>query len=366
MQTTYRLEDLRGDWQASRAPHLQQTVQTLETELSRLLAAEGETPEVRLARASLAAEREARDAAGRLATDCVGWLHERKLWADESPGEWVGRELDAALQHLPPLPLYLPPPTPVMPTRSWVVAAAVGALAGMALLTPFSLLLFGERDLGLGVGGILGAAALVGLVGALAHSPSVRSVVAQVLTLAAAGSLLGGVWAYWRKGSTGWLRGSLGLGAAALLLLLTRPKMRSAVDPVQLRKTLLAHLEHTADLVLAWCWAHPARVPAEPPAPPAKAALPGAVCDALAELYTDLAADSPPEALREMVEVLFQQFEAQGYVWTAVQAGTPFEEVMRERFEVLGRPAPGQPVRTRRAALCVGDKVERKGELRRV
>ena len=64
-------------------------------------------------------------------------------------------------------------------------------------------------------------------------------------------------------------------------------------------------------------------------------------------------------------QVLFQRFEDHGYVWSAVRAGTPFDEAMREQFEVLGRVASGQPVRTRRASLRVGEKVERKGELRR-
>jgi hypothetical protein len=251
-----------------------------------------------------------------------------------------------------------------MPTRSWVVTAGVGALLGMALLTPVSLLLFGQREVGLGLGSILGAAALVALVGTLARNPNVRSVVAQILGLSAAGTLLGGLWAYWRKGSTGWLRGSLGLGAASLLLLLTRPKMESAVDPVQLRKTLQAHLEHVADLVLAWCWAHPDRVPARPDVTPASTALPGAVCDTLAELYTDLQADGSPTDLRKMVKVLFQQFADHGYLWTAIPPGTPFEEAMREQFDVLGGPSPGDPVRTRRAALQTNGKVERKGELR--
>jgi hypothetical protein len=365
MQSIYRLEDLRRDWQVRCAPRIEAAVHGTEAELFGLLAAKGETPESRLAQASAAAEREAQAVAGRLLADCPDWLRERKLWPDESPGDWVGRELEAALQHLPAVPLYLPPLAPVMPTRSWVIAAAVGALAGMALMTPFSLLLFGQRELGLGVGGTLGAAALVGLVGALARSPEVRSVVAQVLALSAAGTLLGGIWAYWRKGSTGWLRGSLGLGAASLLLLLTRPRMESTIDRLQLRKTLQAHLEHAADLVLAWCWAHPGRVPAELPPPPAQAALPGAVYDALSELYTDLAAGESPEGLQEMVEVLFQRFEDHGYVWSAVRAGTPFDEAMRGQYEVLGRVASGQPVRTRRATLRVGEKVERKGELRR-
>jgi hypothetical protein len=364
MQAIYRLEDLRGDWQARCAPCIKEAVHAAETQLSGLLADDGEAPEVRISRSLVTAEQEARAAAARLQADCPEWLRERKLWPDESPGDWVARELEAALQHLPPVPLYLPPPAPVMPTRSWAIAAAVGALAGMALMTPFSLLLFGQRELGLGVGSILGAAALVALVGALARSPQVRSVVAQVLALSTAGTLLGGIWAYWRKGSTGWLRGSAGLGAASLLLLLTRPRMQSAVDPLQLRKALKAHLEHAADLVLAWCWAHPVRVPAEPPAPAAGATLPGPVCDTLAELYTDLEGGCSPADLRKMVKVLFQQFADHGYVWTAVRAGTPFEEAMREQFDVLGGPAPGEPVRTRRASLRVGEKVERKGELR--
>ena len=60
MQPIYRLEDLRSDWQDRCAARIEEAARAAEGELSGLLTADGEALEVRLARASEAAEREAR------------------------------------------------------------------------------------------------------------------------------------------------------------------------------------------------------------------------------------------------------------------------------------------------------------------
>jgi hypothetical protein len=65
-----------------------------------------------------------------------------------------------------------------------------------------------------------------------------------------------------------------------------------------------------------------------------------------------------------MFKVLFRQYADHAYLWTTIPPGTPFDEAMREQFDVLGAPSPGDPVRTRRASLQINGKVERKGELR--
>src|SRR5205823_2997838 len=126
------------------------------------------------------------------------------------------------------------------------------------------------------------------------------------------------------------------------------------------------HLGHVADLVLAWCWAHPGRLPAAPQAPPEQSPrLPALFCAALADLRHQLASGGTPADLRDSVEEVLQRFEEGGYEWKAIAANTPFDEAMKEDFDTFGVIAPGQPVSTRRAALRHRGELVRKGELRR-
>jgi hypothetical protein len=306
-----------------------------------------------------------------LLPQCLTWLREAKVWPDSAAlDEFVLRELVAALQQLPALELSLPEATPRLPVWSSAVAAGGGALLGMLLLTPLALLLVGQRDIGLCVGGILGSAALVTLVGLLAGAPQIRAAVSSVLLVSGTGSLVGGVWAYWRNQSTGWLRGSLGVLGTGFVVFLARPRLvwpARAEYLQRVRGQLVTHLGHVADLVLAWCWSHPGRLPAGPQGEKEPAAhLSGQVWASLADLRTQLAcADGAVDDLHDSVEELLQRFEDDGYEWKAIPAHTPFAEAMKEDFETVGLIGPGQPVRMRRAALRYRGQLLRKGELRR-
>jgi hypothetical protein len=178
----------------------------------------------------------------------------------------------------------------------------------------------------------------------------------------------GGVWAYWRGGSAGWLRASVGLLAVSLVVLLARPRTGAARADFgrKLQGPLREHLRHVADLVLAWCWAHPDRQPPQVAESVRGGALPGTVWDTLTDLQAQLTAGGGAgDDWREAVEELLQRFEEDGYAWQAVPPGTPFDEAMREDFHTFGLIGTGQPVRTRRAALRHGGQLLRKGELRR-
>jgi len=86
--------------------------------------------------------------------------------------------------------------------------------------------LFGQREVGLFSGGIVGASALVAALGLLARSPMVRSTLGVALTASSAGSLLGALFSYWRNRSgAGWIRAAIGLLASAFVTLLARPRV---------------------------------------------------------------------------------------------------------------------------------------------
>jgi hypothetical protein len=199
-----------------------------------------------------------------LLSQCLAWMRETKRWPDSVSGDGCAHsELTAALQNLPSFEMPVPEPTFQVPAWSSAVAAASGAFLGMLLLTPLTLLLLGQRETGLFAGGIIGSASLVALVGILAKTPRVRAALAFALPLAAAGSLLGGLWSYWRGNSTSWLRASLGLLATGFVILLSRPQPKWPAREEflkHIRKQIHLHLREVAELVLAWCWAHPARL----------------------------------------------------------------------------------------------------------
>jgi hypothetical protein len=241
----------------------------------------------------------------------------------------------------------------------------------MLLLTPLALLLLNQREVGLFVGGIAGSVGLVMLIGFLAASPRLRGAMSSALVVAGTGSIAGALWSYWKgRQSTNWFRASLGFLASGFVLLLAHPRLRwpARADYLpRVRRELDSHLRHVADLILAWCWAHPARLPAPPPDAGSQAPLlPGLVCAALADLRTQLAgSNGTPPDLRDSVEELLQRFEDDGYEWKTIAADTPFDETMKEDFDTFGVIVPGQPVRTRRAALRHRGQLVRKGELRR-
>ena len=80
---------------------------------------------------------------------------------------------------------------------------------------------------------------------------------------------------------------------------------------------MACHLGHVADLVLAWCSAHPERLGVkEAAAETPGGSLPGSVYESLGDLHTALAssADSPKD-IHDGVDELFQRLEDSGYEW---------------------------------------------------
>jgi hypothetical protein len=368
-----RLEDKRQDWQAECSGPIDEGVRDLGVRLSRLLP----DPAGPLTAEQLTTiNTEVWDGARawvekHLLPRCLDWLRAAKQWPEADAGEHAHPELAAALQHLPRFELPAPEPTLRLPVASTAIAAAVGAALLMLLVAPLAHLAMNSRELGLFAGGILGSAGLVALVSWLAATPKIRKALSTAMTVSTAGTLVGGVWSFWRQSATGWLRGSLGLLGTSFVLFVARPRLEWPSRESYLthvREPLKLHLRHVADLVLGWCWAHPVRYPDTPETTNSSAAgLPGTVSAALSDLHAQLAGSKEtPADLRDSVEELLQRFEDDGYEWKSVEPGTPFDEALKEDFETFGLIETGQPVRTRRAALRRRGELVQKGELRRV
>lgn len=371
-----RLEDLRPEWQTSCAPLIQECVDGIATRVTGMLA----TP-VEKARAeydsefALLVQQLVREWADRrLLPHCLRFLREGNLWPNtESSDALVCAEMTAGLQKMPGFLCKLPASEPAVPLRSWTIAAGLGALAGMIPGALLSWALTERREAGLVIGAVMGAIGLVTLVGVLAESPGVRTALTYALTVSTAGTLFGGVRAYWKQESTsGWLKGGLGLIAAWFVVFLARPRLNApAREKVveQLRHDVASHLRHVADLVLSWCWAHPERLPRTKTAATSTEAeaLPGPVSRCLGNIYTRLmSANGEKDGLQDAVEELMQRFEDAGFEWKLVPDGTPFDEAMKRDFETFTRIEPGQPVRTRRPALRLDGRLVQKGELQRI
>lgn len=367
------MEDKRRDWHKVCAASTDECTKTLTTRLSGFLPDPvGPLTAEQSARLAAVGDAARQWAEKDLLPECRQWLRESKLWPQSADSdELIQRELVAALQELPVFEPPPPEPVPRLPAWSLALAAACGAMVGMLLATPLTLLLLGQRDVGLFVGGILGSASLVALVNLLATAPQVRTAVSSVLLVSGAGSIIGGVWSYWRNQSTGWLRAGLGLLATYFVVFLARPRLVWPARTEYAQRVVQQwrkHLGHVADLVFAWCWAHPSRWPSQVGGEKEQtSALSGPLCAVLADLRGQLdSSGSTPADLRDSVEELLQRFEDDGYEWKTVTANTPFEESMKEDFSTFGLIEPGQPVRTRRAALRRRGELVRKGELRRV
>jgi hypothetical protein len=294
-----RLEDLRTPWQAACGPAIDEAASRIaEQATNRLAPSSDEAASPTPPELSPAVDPLVRDwAEGVLLPTCLRWLKDTNRWPgdDRRDDAVVHDEMAAALQHLPTFPGSIPPPSLTLPLRAWAMAAAIGAGTGMLLLTPVSLVLLGQREIGLFAGGIAGATTLVVVLGILAGTPAVRSALGTALTVSSAGSLLAALVSHWRsRPGVGWFRAALVTLASAFVTLLARPRVERLrrVDLVrELQHRLPGHLRHVADLVLSWCWVHPARESgAQSSSPPFPAPqIPSGVCLALAELHRALA-----------------------------------------------------------------------------
>jgi hypothetical protein len=347
-----RLEDLRNEWQL----HCQNTFDAFLSESPR--------------GASL------RDWSEKtLVPLCFAWLNGRGCW----PTSWIDNETTrkraekqviAALQHLPENVMPPSSTTLEVPGWSWSISAGVGALTGMLIGAPLSLLLTGDRLMGLTLGGVAGAAALTALVGFLADRPQLRKVIVAGLAFGSTLTAIGGVWKTLKgnSGSTSFFRISGIMLACFVVLFLARPRLKptgeTTVAEVNKALNRLA-LAHGADLVLAWIWAHPDRTgPAFTQT--SSSPIPDQFIEAMTELQRETRAGCE-EAYDNYAEEMLHQFQVLGYEWLFVSRGSQFDEKLRVNFVAWGiEPCVGDPVRTIKPAITLRGANLIKGQLQRI
>lgn len=259
-----------------------------------------------------------------------------------------------------------------LPPGRLALAAGAGALAGTLLITPLTHYLLDMRDMGLLLGGPLGAGATVWLLMVASKNRWVARVLVGALGLASAAelwSLLGGMASLsglWRL--LGRRRGGLRRVAVfvvlAGLVLLTRPRV--GYDRVQ-------HREGVASACEQWLDAAEAMLAGGAPTGAADGAADRAMAR-IGEKIVDLhaaGADDLPAAARELIiearnaglslpgEPAFgdQPPAERTFSWSHEQG---------ERYETFGQIEPGQTVRVHREPVILDGQVRRRGLVRRV
>jgi hypothetical protein len=302
---------------------------------------------------------------------CLGWLCEKGFWTeDEARENRALNEIAGALDGLTPFEPRLAAPVVSVKNLAWIIPAAVGAAIGAIVLGFMSKLVFTTNEFGLFVGGILGAAGLVALVGVLASRPDIASGLETGLKWVGFIAVPLGFWRGLRGRPLGWLRAGAYTLASWLLLGTVRPRV---VLPS--RAEVLAALDdpihdllfHDADLVLAWLWAHPARLEPAETAAANSPVLSGSVCDAIATLRVILAdRSSAREDLADAAESMLQRIQEEGYEWRSVERGTPYDLTMASLFSKFGMIDIGQPVETLKPATVRDGVAVQQGVIRRL
>jgi hypothetical protein len=302
---------------------------------------------------------------------CVGWLREKGFWTeDEARENRALNEIAGALDELTPFEPRLPASVASVKNLAWAFPAAVGAGIGAIVLGFMSKLVFTTNEFGLFTGGILGAAGLVALVGVLASRPDIASGLETGLKWVGFIAVPLGFWRGLRGRPLGWLRAGAYTLASWLLLGTVRPRV---VLPS--RAEVLAALDdpihdllfHDADLVLAWLWAHPARLDPTETAAAMSPVLSGSVCDAIGTLRVILAdRSSAREDLADAAESMLQRIQEEGYEWRSVERGTPYDLTMASLFSKFGMIDIGQPVETIKPATVRDGVAVQQGVIRRL
>jgi hypothetical protein len=280
--------------------------------------------------------------------------------------EEVGTSLRLSLPAFHP---FLPPSTARIPYASWALFAAAGAILGCFVSAELGVLLSSPREPWLFIGGAVGAGLSVGLLAWLSQRPEVLNVLEKLAALASGLTGIAGVLRMFRGQSFGLLKAAGWFFGGWLLLRLARARLKGPTrDQVRetLRPQINAYLVHGADLVLALCWAHPARSGFQSATSTASSlSIPIPLITALGVL-DDVSRDgrASPAILHTAILAVIQRARADGYDWESVPAGTSYYAALATKFECFDSIEIGRPVEMLEPALIRKGEVVKPGLLR--
>jgi hypothetical protein len=371
MNSLNRLEDMACEWSKASEDRLAKAVAAITDDSIATLPAFAVSSDCtrRLAVRQAVLERISEFAAAELLPEILKWLDARGVAMPVS--DRIRSDVDLALrQWSPSFDPYLPGPDSRIPFTSLALTAATGAVLGCLAATPLSLLLLGQREPGLLVGGVVGSGLTVGLVTYLSQQPRVLDVLQKVVGSAGIIAALGGAFQVLRGRSLGLLKSAAWIAGCWLVLLIARPRV---MEPSReecrdaLRPQVDQLLSRAVDLALMLCWCHPDRTVHDPAARSVELplALPMSLTDALGVLQTVSADQDAPDKHRAgAVRSVLQRVRELGYEWQTVPAGTPYEANLLERFDCFDQVTVGQKVETLEPALLCRGKLVKQGLLR--
>ncbi len=266
---------------------------------------------------------------------------------------------------LPPPTIPQPQDASTMSSARLALAAAVGAVFGMMVLTPFARLLLDMRDTGLFIGAPIGAALLVLASWHAAHNKWIKNMLVGVLGVAT----LAEVWAFLSGGGVfGRLWRALGgqrssskriLIYALVILVLVFSKRVPRIDRRGYERTVTCILSQWLDeavIVLAFLL-HPSST--TQPVPDTDSML----CDLVAKIKAlpAVGRDNIEFAIQELI----QETKNMGFAGDDGVRQLVWEESMREKYETFGHIEPGDVVFIVRDSVRFKDVVKQKGLVRK-
>jgi hypothetical protein len=294
---------------------------------------------------------------------CLRWLMDQGHWKSKCQGTRALNEIAGGIQNIAPFEPGLPAPAGTIEPHAWVLPAALGAALGPFAMLPLMFLLPNSREILLYVGGFLGAASLVGLIGYVASRPAMLAGLETGMKWVGIVAVPLVFWRGLRGRPIGWVRAAVSTLGAWLVLATVRPRTRLlSRDEVSgaLKDPIRGIMMHEADMVLARCWSHPDRLGRVDPAGSMASELPRPISRAMRDLRTSIRnPSSTREDVVEAVEALLQRVEDVGYRWIEVARGTPYTKSLEPYFEKFGMIEDGQPVVMLDIALCKQDGVDK-------
>ncbi len=284
------------------------------------------------------------------------------------------RQLKRPLKMTPPVPHLLIPPI------RYVLLAGIGAVLGVYTIEPLTRLLLGYCDVGLIIGGPVGAALAVATAGYLVENPAVRRKVMIALGVAASAWLamellaktpVVGLWQRMVGKKTGVmqkLRAAAAFLGVVFLLWLARPS----------RKTLCKQLEKSAEAdILAWLRRHldvmvllavisrdGTGAASEGPGTPDVTQVPTQLVAALARL-ADQRAQSPD--VSALVDEVVQEYEQAGFTTPeSTECPTVYCRRLEQYYDAFGLVGEGDPIEVVESPVLGNDgSVVKRGTLKK-